>query len=86
MLYVVLFKEITMTEYKNLSGESGILAYEIGDDFIRVQFQDKEVYVYTNESTGQEHIDEMKRLAEKGRGLNTYINQHVRKKYDRKET
>ena len=75
-----------MTEYKNLSGESGILAYEIGDDFIRVQFQDEEIYVYTEESTGQEHIEEMKRLAQKGRGLNTYINQNVRKKYDRKET
>ena len=75
-----------MIQYKNLSAESGILAYESGDDFIRIQFQDKEVYLYTNESSGKEHIDQMKILAEKGRGLNTYINQHVRKNYAHKET
>ena len=33
-----------------------------------------------------EHIAKMKELAEKGRGLNTYINQHVRKNYETKET
>ena len=75
-----------MTEYKNLSGESGIIAYEIGSDFIRLQFEDKEVYLYTEDSTGIEHIAKMKELAEKGRGLNTYVNQHVRKNYETKET
>ena len=75
-----------MTEYKNLSGESGIVAYETGSDFIRIQFEDKEIYLYTENSSGAEHIAKMKELAEKGRGLNTYINQHVRSKYEKKET
>ena len=75
-----------MTKYKNLSGESGIIAYEIGSDFIRLQFEDKEIYLYTEDSTGAEHIAKMKELAEKGRGLNTYVNQHVRGKYEKKET
>ncbi len=75
-----------MTKYKNLSGESGIMSYELGSDFIRIQFQDKEIYLYTENSTGAEHIAKMKELAEKGRGLNTYINQHVRSKYEKKET
>ena len=75
-----------MTKYKNLSGESGIIAYEIGSDFIRIQFADKEIYLYTENSTGAAHIAKMKELAEKGRGLNTYINQHVRGNYEKKET
>ena len=75
-----------MTKYKNLNGESGIIAYEIGSDFIRLQFEDKEIYRYTEDSTGAEHIAKMKELAEKGRGLNTYVNQHVRKNYETKET
>ena len=75
-----------MTKYKNLSGESGIIAYEIGSDFIRIQFEDKETYLYTEDSSGAEHIAKMKELAEKGRGLNTYVNQHVRSNYEKKET
>ena len=75
-----------MTKYKNLSGESGIMSYELGSDFIRIQFEDKEIYLYTENSTGAEHIAKMKELAEKGRGLNTYINQHVRGNFEKKET
>ena len=75
-----------MKEYKNLSGESGILAYEIGNDFIRIKFQDEEVYLYNVASTGEDHISKMQELAKKGRGLNTYINQHVRDRFSKKET
>lgn len=75
-----------MKEYKNLSGESGISAYEIGEDYIRVEFRDKDVYLYTNESTGAEDIAAMKRLAESGRGLNTYISQNVRQRFAKKES
>ena len=75
-----------MTKYKNLSGESGIISYETGSDFIRIQFEDKGIYLYTEDSSGAEHIAKMKELAEKGRGLNTYINQHVRGNYEKKET
>ena len=75
-----------MTEYQNLSGESGISAYEIGEDYIRVEFRDEDVYLYTNNSAGAEHIAEMKRLAELGRGLNTYISQNVKSNYEKKES
>ena len=75
-----------MTNYNNLSGESGIIAYEIGSDFIRIQFADHGIYLYTEASTGAEHIAKMKEMAIKGRGLNTYINQHVRGNYEKKET
>ena len=46
-----------MTDYKNLGRESGIIAYEIGDDFIRLKYEDNEVYLYNVESTGEEQIE-----------------------------
>ena len=74
-----------MTKYKNLSEESGVIAYEIFDEGIRVQFISKEIYYYSYDSTGEEHIEKMKELAEKGRGLATYISQHIRKNFEYKE-
>jgi hypothetical protein len=69
-----------METYKNLSGDSGVMAYEIGKDSITVQFQDESVYVFNEESAGKENITKMKELAVAGQGLNTYINQHVKQK------
>ena len=74
-----------MENYKNLSNESGIAKYEILSNGIRVQWDSKVVYFYSEEATGVEHIAEMKRLAAKGKGLATYINQHVRENYEYKE-
>ena len=75
----------TMTEYKNLSGESGVVKYEILSDGIRVQWVGGDIYYYSNASAGADHISEMKRLAQKGRGLATYISQNVRGNYEYKE-
>lgn len=74
-----------MTEYKNLSQESGVLKYEIAADGIRVGWVGGDIYYYSNASTGENHISEMKRLALKGRGLATYISQNVRNNYEYKE-
>lgn len=74
-----------MERYKNLGGDSGVYGFEIGNDYIRVQFNDNSVYLYTNESAGPYNIDEMKRLAQYGEGLNAFINTTVRNKYAQKE-
>lgn len=74
-----------MERYKNLGGDSGVVAYEIGSDFIRVQFSDGEIYLYTYASAGSHHIEHMKQLARNGQGLNSFINTTVRKAYARKE-
>lgn len=74
-----------MTPYKNLSEESGVLAYEILPQGIRVQFLGKDVYYYSYAAPGAEHVEKMKALAEKGRGLATYISQNVRTNFDHKE-
>ena len=70
-----------MKQYKNLGGDSGVSAFEIGDDSIKVQFRDSSVYLYTNRSAGAQNIEQMKALALRGEGLNSFINKHVRKAY-----
>ena len=74
-----------MIRYKNLGGNSGVFAYECGDDYIRVKFRDGAIYLYNYVSAGSSNIEEMKLLAEAGQGLNSFINRNVRKRYARKE-
>jgi hypothetical protein len=70
-----------MEKYQNLSGNSDVFGFDYGPDSITIQFKDKSVYLYNNASAGPEHIKNMKKLAAAGRGLNTYIQLNVRKKY-----
>jgi len=74
-----------MKPYKNLSGESGVVAYDIGDDHIDIRFRNSDgVYRYDRETPGAPHIDNMKLLAEAGPGLSTYISRYVKGRYARK--
>ena len=71
-----------MTPYGNLSGDSGVAAYEIGDDLIKVQFRySPKYYIYDSAKPGSSHVQQMQRFAIAGRGLSTYISQHVKKNY-----
>ena len=71
-----------MERYKNVSGKSGVVEYEIGADFIKVRFKGpKKIYVYNYASTGKEYIENMKKLAEGGKGLSTFVSQKVRERY-----
>lgn len=74
-----------MERYQNLGGDSGVDAFELGADHIRVQFKDGAVYLYTYNSAGAGNIEQMKRLATAGQGLNSFIVTTVRKLYARKE-
>ncbi|MFL9897410.1 hypothetical protein PQR71_04470 [Paraburkholderia fungorum] len=76
-----------MEHYRNLSGDSGVDAYEIGDDFVAVRFKPGVVYWYTKASVGTKHVAALKRLARRGQGLSTYISQHaeVKEGYARKD-
>jgi hypothetical protein len=66
-----------MERYRNLSGDSGVEAYEIADDFVKVRFRPGVVYWYTKASVGAQHLAALKRLARRGRGLSTYISRHA---------
>jgi len=74
-----------MERYKDIDGDSGVAGYEIGPDYIRVKFSDGSVYLYTYASAGPNNIEEMKRLAATGEGLNAFIIKNVRKRYAKKE-
>jgi hypothetical protein len=67
-----------MQRYLNLSGDSGVTRYEIGDDYILVKFRNNDrPYRYSYARAGKKHVDRMKALAIAGRMLGTYISQNV---------
>jgi hypothetical protein len=70
-----------MKRYKNLSGDSGVVAYETGSDSIKVEFADGGLYLYTYASAGAANIEQMKALAASGKGLATFIVRNVREAY-----
>jgi hypothetical protein len=72
-----------MEQYKkNNSGDSGVEFYEIEDRAIIVQFVHGGIYKYTYESAGEKNVEQMKQLALKGKGLTTFINEHVKFDYE----
>jgi len=73
-----------MKPYKHKTEKAGVAAYNTGDDFIIIEFQDGSTYLYNYKSTGKANIERMKTLAATGKGLTTFINQHVRDHYAEK--
>ena len=71
-----------MKIYSNLNGKSSIVGYNAGFDRISVKFRDGRVYTYSYSKAGVYHVENMKKLAEQGYGLNSYIMKNVRNKYD----
>jgi hypothetical protein len=68
-------------KYKDLNGNSGISAFEIGRDYIMIEFKDGGRYLYNYSQPGIREVEEMKKYTLKGRELATYINQNVRERY-----
>lgn len=64
-----------MKRYGNLHGNSGIVAYEEGSDFIRIRFTSGSIYLYTYDSACEEDMEEIKELAREGQGLNRFISE-----------
>lgn len=72
-----------MERYKNSGGDSGVSSYEIGSNYITVKFSGNiRAYRYSYRKAGQYHVEAMKRLAQSGSGLNSYINRYVKNLYD----
>ena len=63
-----------MQRYRDINGDSGVLGYEYGDDWIMVTFKQGGTCEYRAFRIGHAHISNMKRLADAGDGLNAYIN------------
>lgn len=72
-----------MERYRNSGGASGVSAYEIGSDYIKVKFSETtRTYTYSYRKAGTGHVEQMKALALRGSGLNSYINRYVKHSYD----
>ncbi|MBO1280585.1 hypothetical protein [Acinetobacter nosocomialis] len=68
-----------MERYLDLDGDSGVFAYEIGDTYIRVQFDRTfKIYTYSYRSAGVARVEDMKQLARNGDGLNSYIMRYAK--------
>jgi len=72
-----------MQNYRDYDNDSNVKAYEPGDDYIVVEFKDGSRYTYTYSSAGSHNIEEMKGLASRGDGLNSFISRY-RPSYSRK--
>lgn len=68
--------------YSNLGGNSSVRAYEILPTAIRVQFNDGRWYSYSYSKAGRNHVENMKRLANEGIGLCSYIQRQAKYLYD----
>lgn len=70
-----------MNVYKNVGGNSGVIAYTSDATSITVQFKTGSIYKYTYVSAGAEKTEQMKKLAVQGYGLNSYIMNYARTAY-----
>lgn len=70
-----------MERYANRGGDSNVVAYEIEQSSIKVQFGDGSIYLYTSQSAGAANLEHMKQLAIAGQGLNSFIGRVIRKGY-----
>lgn len=75
-----------MERYKNLSGQSNVVAYELSEGAITVQFASGtyRTYVYDSKRPGPVMVAELQRLAMAGRGLNSYISSIVKSNFSHK--
>jgi hypothetical protein len=73
-----------MQRYRDTDHDSGVHSFEINDNSIIIKFSGtSRTYTYSYVSAGQQHIENMKRLALAGDGLNAYINKNVKNKFVR---
>lgn len=66
-----------MESYRSKSGKPyGATAYEIEENGIIIEFQNKDTYKYSTAKCGSIHIDNMISCAIAQSGLSTYVSQH----------
>lgn len=75
-----------MEKYLNLNGNSSVVGFDVGFDFIWVYFSNKTKYLYTDKITGKNEVETMERLAQQGRDLGTYLGRKPYKRHSKKGT
>jgi hypothetical protein len=73
-----------MTPYRDITGHSGVVGFELGPGAITVEYRGGARYLYDANAPGPTHVSRMQALAAAGQGLATYISKHVRGSYARR--
>lgn len=71
-----------MEKYIDINWDSWIESYEIWEDFIKIMFKNKKIYIYNTFDNWVDSIEKMKSLAKNGDWLNSYINKN-KPKYEK---
>lgn len=67
-------------------GKSGIESYETGEDYIIIRFRKASYdYKFTYASAGKVAVEVMKKMAEQGSGLSTYVATQMKDKHESKK-
>lgn len=59
--------------YHSRNKATGITHYETGPNWIKLTWQNGTVTKYTEKSAGKAKIQQMKRMAQSGRGLHAFV-------------
>ena len=70
-----------MQTYGSKATQSDIVAYEFGEQSISILTVLGWVYLYTEQSAGKEKLAEMRRIAQTGEGLSSFIRLMASKRY-----
>lgn len=73
-----------MEPYRGQARRGGVVAYEIAPDAIDIEFTSGWIYRFSYEKPGQLRVERMKELAQSGRGLSTFINKHVKNRFEKR--
>ena len=71
-----------MRQYGGHTRKHGVRAFEIQADAIDVEFTSGWIYHFSYQKPGAPRVERMKQLAESGHGLSTFINKHVRNRFE----
>lgn len=71
-----------MQKYAGQTRRGGVVAFEVGPEWIDIQFTSGGIYRFSHQRPGQLRVDHMKRLALAGQGLSTFISRHVKNRYE----
>ena len=71
-----------MRQYGGHTRKHGVRAFEIQAEAIDVEFSSGWIYHFSYQKPGAPRVERMKQLAESGHGLSTFINKHVRNRFE----
>ncbi len=78
-----------MQPYANRGGDAGVVGFEIEADRISVLYRNRQppphahTHIYTYATAGAANVEALKLLAQRGKGLNEFLNTNVRDDYER---